>query len=92
MRARRDALAAAAKLALEIRSIAGKHPDAGATMGSVKTFPGIVTAVVGRCETTLDYARSRRRGSRIVLDAQAASERFAAEEELHGGLVEDLVY
>ena len=47
MRARRDALAAAAKLALEIRNIAGKHPDAVCTIGSVKTFPGIVTAVVG---------------------------------------------
>ena len=54
MDARHDALAAAAKLALEIRSIAGKHKDAVCTMGSVKTFPGIVTAVVGRCETTLD--------------------------------------
>jgi beta-ureidopropionase / N-carbamoyl-L-amino-acid hydrolase len=54
MNVRRDALAAAAKLALEIRSIAGRHPDAVCTMGSVKTFPGIVTAVVGRCETTLD--------------------------------------
>ena len=54
MGVRRDALAAAAKLALEIRNIAGKHPDAVCTMGSVKTFPGIVTAVVGRCEATLD--------------------------------------
>jgi beta-ureidopropionase / N-carbamoyl-L-amino-acid hydrolase len=54
MTARRDALAAAAKLALEIRTIAKRHPDAVCTMGSVKTFPGIVTAVVGRCETTLD--------------------------------------
>jgi N-carbamoyl-L-amino-acid hydrolase len=54
MEVRRDALAAAAKLALEIRPIARKHPQAVATMGSVKTFPGIVTAVVGRCETTLD--------------------------------------
>src|ERR1700722_14823803 len=54
MNARRDALAAAAKLALEIRTIAMKHPDAVCTMGSVKTFPGIVTAVVGRCEATLD--------------------------------------
>ncbi|MBV8731603.1 MAG: hydantoinase/carbamoylase family amidase, partial [Acidobacteriia bacterium] len=44
MNARRDALAAAAKLALEIRSIARKHNDAVCTMGSVKTFPGIVTA------------------------------------------------
>src|SRR5260370_23051842 len=54
MNARRDALAAAAKLALEIRTIAKKHEDAVCTMGSVKTFPGIVTAVVGRCEVTLD--------------------------------------
>jgi N-carbamoyl-L-amino-acid hydrolase len=54
MTARRDALAAAAKLALEIRTIAKRHPDAVCTMGSVKTFPGIVTAVVGRCEVTLD--------------------------------------
>jgi len=54
MNARRDALAAAAKLALEIRAIARPYPDAVCTMGSVKTFPGIVTAVVGRCEATLD--------------------------------------
>ncbi len=38
MNARRDALAGAAKLALEIRRIAKKHPDAVCTMGSVKTF------------------------------------------------------
>ena len=37
-----------------IRPIAKRHPDAVCTMGSVKTFPGIVTAVVGRCEATLD--------------------------------------
>ena len=38
-RARRDALAAVAKLALEIRNIAMEYPDAVCTMGSVKTFP-----------------------------------------------------
>src|SRR5580692_696909 len=54
MAVRRDALAAAAKLALEIRPIAAKHKDAVCTMGSVKTYPGIVTAVVGLCEATLD--------------------------------------
>lgn len=54
MNARHDALAAAAKLALEIRPIAMRYADAVCTMGSVKTFPGIVTAVVGRCEATLD--------------------------------------
>jgi N-carbamoyl-L-amino-acid hydrolase len=81
MGVRRDALAAAAKLALEIRSIARKHPDAVATMGSVKTFPGIVTAVVGRCETTLDM-RDLDAGvlASMLAEARTASERFAAEE------------
>jgi beta-ureidopropionase / N-carbamoyl-L-amino-acid hydrolase len=81
MAARRDALAAAAKLALEIRLIARKHPDAVATMGSVKTFPGIVTAVVGRCETTLDM-RDLDAGilASMLAEARAASERFAVEE------------
>jgi N-carbamoyl-L-amino-acid hydrolase len=81
MSVRRDALAAAAKLALEIRPIARKHPDAVATMGSVKTFPGIVTAVVGRCETTLDM-RDLDAGvlASMLAQARAASERFAGEE------------
>jgi N-carbamoyl-L-amino-acid hydrolase len=81
MAVRRDALAAAAKLALEIRPIARKHPDAVATMGSVKTFPGIVTAVVGRCETTLDMRDLDARVlASMLAEAKAASERFAAEE------------
>jgi N-carbamoyl-L-amino-acid hydrolase len=81
MAVRRDALAAAAKLALEIRPIAEKHPDAVATMGSVKTFPGIVTAVVGRCETTLDMRDLDADVlASMLAEARAASERFAAEE------------
>ena len=81
MAVRRDALAAAAKLALEIRTIAGNHPDAVCTMGSVKTFPGIVTSVVGRCETTLDMRDlSEQVLARMFAEAKAASERFAAEE------------
>jgi N-carbamoyl-L-amino-acid hydrolase len=81
MGVRRDALAAAAKLALEIRPIAMRHPDAVATMGSVKTFPGIVTAVVGRCEVTLDM-RDLDAGvlAQMLAEAKAASARFAAEE------------
>ena len=79
MAARRDALAAAARLALEIRTIAARHPDAVCTMGSLKTYPGITTAVVGRAECTLD----QRDLSADVLatmyrEAQEASERFAA--------------
>jgi N-carbamoyl-L-amino-acid hydrolase len=81
MAVRRDALAAAAKLALEIRTIAGKHADSVCTMGSVKTFPGIVTAVVGRCEATLDQ-RDLDAGilANMFAEAQAASRRFAVEE------------
>ena len=82
MNARHDALAAAAKLALEIRTIAGKHADAVCTMGSLKTFPGIVTAVVGRCEATLDQ-RDLNAGvlAQMYREAQEASRRFAAEEK-----------
>ena len=81
MKVRKDALAAAARLALEIRPIAARHKDAVCTIGSVKTFPGIVTAVVGRCEATLD----QRDLDPAVLatmhrEAIEASERFAREE------------
>ncbi len=81
MAVRRDALAAAAKLALEIRGIAKKHPDAVCTMGSVKTFPGIVTAVVGRCEATLDQ-RDLDAGvlAAMYREARQASALFAEEE------------
>ena len=81
MNARRDALAAAAKLALEIRTIAKKHEDAVCTIGSMKTFPGIVTAVVGRCELTLDQ-RDLDAGvlAQMYREAQQASDRFATEE------------
>jgi N-carbamoyl-L-amino-acid hydrolase len=82
MNARRDALAAAAKLALEIRTIAGRHADAVCTMGSVKTFPGIVTAVVGRCEATLDQRDLDPAVlAQMFREAREASERFAREEK-----------
>ena len=81
MNARRDALAAAAKLALEIRTIAQKHQDAVSTIGSVKTSPGIATAVVGRCEVTLDQ-RDLDAGvlAEMYREALHASQRFAREE------------
>lgn len=81
MTARRDALAAAAKLALEIRPIALKHPDAVCTMGRALTFPGIVTAVVGRCECTLDQRDLDAEVlAQMYREAREASERFAKEE------------
>src|SRR5467141_2893253 len=81
MNERRDALAPAAKLALEIRTIARKHEDAVCTIGSVKTFPGIVTAVVGRCEATLDQRDLDAKVlAQMYREAQEASKRFASEE------------
>jgi beta-ureidopropionase / N-carbamoyl-L-amino-acid hydrolase len=78
---RRDALAAAAALALELRAIATRHTDAVCTMGSVKTFPGIVTAVVGRCECTLDQRDlSPEVLATMLAEAKAAAARFAEEE------------
>jgi N-carbamoyl-L-amino-acid hydrolase len=81
MTARRDALAAAARLALEIRTIARRHPDAVCTIGSVKTSPGIVTAVVGRCEATLDQ-RDLDAGvlAQMYREAREMSVQFAEEE------------
>jgi len=81
MAVRRDALAAASRLALEIRTIAGKHSDAVCTMGSLKTFPGIVTAVVGRAEATLDQRDLDAEVlAQMYREAQEASQRFADEE------------
>jgi hydantoinase/carbamoylase family amidase len=55
---RRDAFLAAAQTALECREIARRHttPDARVvcTVGTVKVEPGIVTAVPGVCEISLD--------------------------------------
>jgi len=81
MHARKDALAPAAKLALEIRNIARKHQDAVCTIGSVKTYPGIVTAVAGRCELTLDQRDLDPAVlAQMLLEARQASRQFAAEE------------
>ena len=79
---RKDALAAVAKLALEIYPIAAKHEDSVCTIGSVKTFPGIVTSVVGRCEATLDQrALDPNALATMYRDARDASIKFAEEEK-----------
>lgn len=82
MNQRRDALGAASKLHLEIREI-GKRHGGVCTVGRVETKPGIVTAVVGQCDITLDQ-RHLDAGSlaQMLAEAKAASERFAAEENV----------
>jgi N-carbamoyl-L-amino-acid hydrolase len=53
MRLRRDALAAAATAALEIREVGIRH-DGVCTVGSMKADPGVITAVAGSTEMMLD--------------------------------------
>jgi N-carbamoyl-L-amino-acid hydrolase len=79
---RRDALAGAAKLELEIREIA-KRTGEGAvcTMGGVVTRPGIVTSVVETAECLLDQRHlDAGRLAEMLSNAEAASRRFAQEE------------
>jgi N-carbamoyl-L-amino-acid hydrolase len=79
---RRDALGAAAKLALEIREI-GKRNGGVCTVGRVVTKPGIVTAVVGQCDITLDQRHlSAESLATMLQEAKDASERFAQEENV----------
>jgi N-carbamoyl-L-amino-acid hydrolase len=81
---RRDALAGAAKLALEIRPIAAEVGDgAVCTSGGVVCKPGIVTSVVETAEQLLDQRHLNADSlARLLSLAKAASERFAVEEEI----------
>jgi N-carbamoyl-L-amino-acid hydrolase len=81
---RRDALAGAAKLALEIRDVAARAGDgAVCTSGGVVCKPGIVTSVVETAEQLLDQRHlDAGQLAAMLADAKAASERFAAEESI----------
>jgi N-carbamoyl-L-amino-acid hydrolase len=81
---RRDALAGAARLELEIREIA-KETGGGAvcTMGGVVTRPGIVTSVVETAECLLDQRHLDAPAlAEMLSNARAASKRFAQEENI----------
>jgi acetylornithine deacetylase/succinyl-diaminopimelate desuccinylase-like protein len=81
---RRDALAGAAKLALEIRPIAARAGGgAVCTSGGVVTKPGIVTSVVETAEQLLDQRHMDADTlARMLAEAKEASELFAAEENV----------
>jgi hydantoinase/carbamoylase family amidase len=81
---RRDALAGAAKLALEIRGIA-REAGGGAvcTSGGVVCKPGIVTSVVETAEQLLDQRHLDADTLASMLDAaNLATARFAEEEDI----------
>jgi N-carbamoyl-L-amino-acid hydrolase len=81
---RRDALAGAARLELEIREIA-KRTGKGAvcTMGGVVTKPGIVTSVVETAECLLDQRHlDAAKLARMLDEAKRASEQYARDEDI----------
>lgn len=81
---RRDALAGAAKLALEIRDIA-RAAGGGAvcTSGGVVCRPGIVTSVVETAEQLLDQRHlDAGKLASMLAAAREAADRFAAEENI----------
>ena len=81
---RRDALAGAARLELEIREIANRTGDgAVCTMGGVVTKPGIVTSVVETAECLLDQRHlDAGKLAAMLGEAKQASEKFAADEDI----------
>src|SRR6266849_951172 len=81
---RRDALAGAAKLALEIRPIAAEVGEgAVCTSGGVVCKPGIVTSVVETAEQLLDQRHlDAAKLARMLSLAKDAADRFAAEENI----------
>jgi beta-ureidopropionase / N-carbamoyl-L-amino-acid hydrolase len=81
---RRDALAGAAKLALELREIAARVGGGGVmTSGGVVTRPGIVTSVVETAEQLLDMRHlDAAKLAELNRGAREACERFAAEERI----------
>ncbi|MCC6224499.1 MAG: Zn-dependent hydrolase [Thermoleophilia bacterium] len=84
MAERRDALAGAARLELELRELA-RRAGAGAvcTMGDVVTKPGIATSVVEEATCLLDQRHlDAATLATMLAEARAASERFAREERL----------
>ena len=85
---RKDAFLAAAESALEFREIAKRHttPDARVvcTVGTAKVEPGIVTAVPGVCEISLDQrALDQAVLAQMLAEARAASWRIAAANNVH---------
>jgi len=81
---RRDALAGAAKLALELREVAARTGDGAVlTSGGVTCKPGIVTSVVETAEQLLDMRHlDAAKLASMWEQVRDACERFAEEEKI----------
>jgi hydantoinase/carbamoylase family amidase len=82
MHLRQDALAAAARFVLEVRNIARIYGGVG-TVGSLVTRPGIITAVAGECDCTLDQRHIDAQAlAGMLWDARTESERIGEQEKV----------
>ena len=82
MDARRDALVAAARFTLAVRDVARRHGGVG-TVGRVQARPGIVTAVPGLAELTLDQRHLDAVAlAGMLADARGAAAAIATEERV----------
>lgn len=75
MSLRRDALTAAAEMALALETIAAAHENSVGTVGVLRPEPGATNVVPGAAEFTIDF-RSPRNDTLASMDA-AIQERFA---------------
>ena len=80
MAERRDAFAAAARLALEVRELAKRDGGVGTT-GSITLQPGIVTAIAGEARLSLDLRHKESAGLASMLAASVESSATIAREE-----------
>ena len=82
MDARRDALAAAARLVLAVRE-AARDERSRATVGQISVRPAIPTAVPGVCELTVDQRHpDARRLATMVSEVHDAAARIAVDERV----------
>jgi N-carbamoyl-L-amino-acid hydrolase len=83
MALRRDPLMAAARLALEVRRVAAHDERGRGTVGDVRAWPGIATAVPAMCELLVDQRHPDAPALAAMLgEVRAAGERIATEERV----------
>jgi N-carbamoyl-L-amino-acid hydrolase len=80
MAMRRDPLAAAARTALAVAEIAGKHGGVG-TVGAIEAQPGIPTAIPGTVDLWLDQRHQEAGPLAAMADEALAAARAAADEQ-----------
>lgn len=88
MRTRRDAMVAAGRAIAGLRDLALEYPDpAVATVGRLKSTPGIINQIPGQVTMSVDLRQPTVKGQQEMGDrAQELIRRIAAEEKVEAGI------